>query len=434
MQTSLPTAGTSAAALTLPLVLALAGPACQESGEPGTDIVEVADATTPGELRFDQRRIVDDAKLWWALTHGDMDGDGLADLVYIDNNASGGQLAYRRARRDTGLWEKVVIAETPPTGGLFAAGDLEAGDIDGDGDTDVLAVKHPGEWTDATAPAELFWYERHSKSDRWEAHAIGTAKGAVKDMNLGDFDGDGLLDLAVMTFDEENVRIHRHNADGSWTQVADLTLDGIHEGMDVGDLDGDGDLDVAANGYVFANPGGDLTGEWAVTSIDEQWHNQTVHRDEWSLNATKTFVTDLDGDGANEVFVSHSENAGFPVNYYTRSGDAWTPTTILDSLPAAHTLMVYDMDLDGDKDVVTGVNMGRAVNLERGFDADRPGDFPVFVLLNDGSNERFEPRVIAEGGIYNGRVVDYDGDGDMDLFRYPEHQAEQLYLLENKVR
>ena len=418
---------------TLLLATLLALAACQEAGEPNTDIVEVAgDSTAVAPLQFEQRQIVDDAKLWWALTQGDMDGDGLADLVYIDNNASGGQLAYRRAQRDSGLWGKVVIAEAPPTGGLFAAGDLETGDIDGDGDTDVLAVKHPGEWTDATAPAELFWYE-HTDAG-WVPHAIGDAKGAVKDMNLGDFDDDGLLDLAVMTFDEENVRVHRHNADGTWTQVADLTLDGIHEGMDVGDLDGDGDLDVAANGYAFANPGGDLTGEWVVTSIDDQWHDQTVHKDEWSLNATKTFVTDLDGDGNNEVFVSHSENAGFPVNYYTRTGDTWEATTILDSLPAAHTLMVYDMDLDGDMDVVTGVNRGRAVNLERGYDADDPGAFPVLVLVNDGSNERFEPQVIAEGGIYNGRVVDYDGDGDMDIFRYPEHQAEALYLLENQAR
>ena len=415
-------------------LVALALAACRGSAEaeaPGD--AGAADPAVATELAFAQRRIVDDAELWWALTAGDADGDGLADLVYIDNNASGGQLAYRRARRDTGLWEKVVIAETPPTGGLFAAGDLETGDVDGDGDVDVLAVKHPGEWTDATAPAELFWYEREGEA--WVAHAIGTAKGAVKDMNLGDFDGDGLQDLAVMTFDEENVRIHRHNADGSWTQVADLTLAGIHEGMDVGDLDGDGDLDVAANGYAFANPGGDLTGEWAVTSIDDRWHDQTAHKDTWSLNATKTFVTDLDGDGTGEVFVSHSENAGFPVNLYARAADGtWAATTVLDSLPAAHTLMVYDMDLDGDKDVVTGVNRGRAVNLERGYDADRPSDFPVLVLVNDGSDERFEPRVIAEGGIYNGRVVDYDGDGDMDLFRYPDHESSELFLLENLAR
>ena len=386
----------------------------------------------PPTLSFTQRHVVDDADHWWALTHGDLDGDGLADLVYIDaNQDASGHLGYRRATLADTLWPRVVIAEGPPSGGGFAAGDLETGDIDADGDTDVLAVRHPGEWTDAAAAAQVFYYENDGTGAAWTPHAIGDVRGAVKDMSLGDFDGDGDLDLAVMTFAEHEVRVFRNDgpAAAAWTTVAEFTEEGIHEGMDVGDLDGDGDVDLAANGYTFTNPGGDLTGAWTVASIDDRWHDQTVHRDTWSLNATKTFVTDLDGDGTGEVFVSHSENAGFPINYYTRRPDgSWAPTRVLDSLPAAHTLMVYDMDLDGDRDVVTGVNGGRAVNLERGLTS-----FPVLVLLNDGSDRRFEPLELRGDGIYNGRVVDYDGDGDLDLFRYPDHESEDLYVLVNET-
>lgn len=383
-------------------------------------------------LKFEQIQVVDSARYWWALTHGDLNGDGLEDIVFIEgNNDASGYLGYKVGQLEDSIWQDVVIAQAPISGGGFAAGDLEAADMDGDGDIDVLAVKHPGEWMDAAAPATIFWYENSGEgSGDWVEHLIGKGKGAVKDMSIGDFNADGLADLAVMTFDEHNVRIHRHNTDGSFTMVADFTEEGIHEGMDIGDLDSDGDLDVAANGYTFSNPGGDLTGNWIVASIDERWHNQTHHKDSWSINATKTFIADIDDDGANEVFMTHSENAGYPLAYYTRQPDgAWSPTIILDSIPAAHTLMVYDMDLDGDKDIVTGTNRGRAVNLERGLT-----EFPVHVLLNSGDHKSFETTTHETGGIYNGRVTDYDGDGDMDILRYPDHESRELYVLVNQTK
>jgi len=42
-------------------------------------------------------------------------------------------------------------------------------------------------------------------------------------------------------------------------------------------------------------------------------------------------------------------------------------------------------------------------------------------------------QITTDGGIYNGRVADFDGDGDMDIFRLPEHGAQDLYLLINNI-
>ena len=388
-----------------------------------TDADESADAAPENKpLSFVSHRVIDGAKWWWALTIGDVTNDGLQDVVYIHNNANGGYLAYRAGSKTGDLWAETIVAQEPPTGGTFAAGDLETGDMDGDGDLDILAVKHTGEWDEAGAPAEVFWYENPT----WEAHAIGEAKDAVKDLSIGDFDGDGRMDLAVLTFDETNLRIHHQQADGSFRMVQDITRAGLHEGMDVGDLDGDGDLDIAANGFVFANPGGDLTGEWTVTSVDDKWHNQTG---DWSANGTKHFVADLDQDGTPEIFISHSERGGFPLSYYTRRADGtYTETVIVDELPAAHTLQVFDMDLDGDLDVVTGINFARAVNLDPKVE-----HYEVLVITNEGDG-KWTQKVIDTEGIYNGRVADFEGDGDYDLFRYPNHEATELFLVENQVR
>ena len=371
-------------------------------------------------MEFVSHRVVDDAKWWWALTIGDVTGDGLQDIVYIDNNANGGHLAYRAGSKSGGLWPETIVAQEPPTGGTFAAGDLETADMDGDGDLDILAVKHTGEWDDAGAEAEIFYY----KAPDWQPHAIGKAKDAVKDLSAADFDGDGRMDLAVLTFDENNLRIHQQFADGSFRKVQDITRDGLHEGMDVGDIDGDGRLDVIANGFVFRNPGENLTEEWTLETIDPKWNTQTG---DWSANGTKTFFKVF--DGVPTVFMTHSERGGYPLASYQRQPDgSYVETMIMEEIPAAHTLQVFDMDLDGDDDIVTGINFARAVNLEPKVD-----HFEVLVLLNDGDGN-WTRKVIDTEGIYNGRVADFEGDGDYDLFRYPNHEAKELFWVENKVK
>ena len=409
---------------TTPLALSIAGivGCCsflQSCKEEKKETVALPEAKK--ELAFEQRKVVDSAKYWWAHTPADLTGDGIADLVFIDNNSAGGPIGYYQGQKDEGLWKRHIIAETPATGGLFAGGDLEAADIDGDGDTDVIAIKHPGEWTDAGATAELFWYE--NADGKWNSHAIGTVPDAVKDVSFEDFDNDGHLDLSVLTFDEHTLSIFRQKDADTWEKVQFIQNDVLHEGMAVGDIDGDGYSDILATGMIYYNPGSDLKQSWREENLDEQWNNQ---EGDWSRNGTKAFMLDIDEDKKSEIFIAHSERAGYPLLMYKRSGDEWASTTIKDSIPANHTLQVYDFDNDGDYDVLAGINKGRAVNLDK-------TEFPVYVFLNEGNNLDYKEMIIQENGIYNGQAIDYDGDGDMDIFRYPDHEASDFFVLENSL-
>lgn len=382
----------------------------------------VVESDIKKELAFQQRKIVDSAKYWWAHTPADITGDGIADLLFINNNSAGGYLGFYKGQKEDGLWELNLIAEIPITGGLFASGDLEATDIDGDGDIDVFAVKHPGEWTDAGATAEIFWYE--NSNGTWKPHTIGTAPDAIKDVSFADFDNDGKLDMALLTFDEHTLSIFKQEDGDSWVRVQFVKNEVLHEGMAVGDLNKDGYPDIVATGMIYYNPGPDLTQTWVEENLDEQWNNQ---EGDWSRNGTKTFIRDIDGDGQSEIYMGHSERAGYPLAVYQRSGDSWSSTIIADSIPACHTLQVYDFDLDGDFDVLAGINKGRAVNLDK-------TNFDVSIFLNDGDNAAYTKMVIETHGIYNGQAIDYDGDGDMDIFRYPDHEATDFFILENQIQ
>ncbi|RKN76891.1 FG-GAP repeat domain-containing protein [Ulvibacterium marinum] len=381
----------------------------------------VTESETKKELAFKQRKIVDSAKYWWAHTPADISGDGIADLLFINNNSGGGYLGYYKGQKEDGLWELNIIAEKPPTGGLFASGDLEAADIDGDGDTDVFAVKHPGEWADAGATAEIFWYE--SDNGTWKPHTIGTVPDAIKDVSFADFDTDGKLDIALLTFDEHTLSIFKQVDSDTWQKVQYIENEVLHEGMDVGDLNNDRYPDIVATGMIYYNPGSDLTKPWVEENLDEQWNNQ---EGDWSRNGTKTFIRDIDGDGQSEIYMGHSERAGYPLAVYQKLGDSWNNITIADSIPACHTLQVYDFDLDGDFDVMAGINKGRAVNLNK-------TNFDVSIFINEGDYANYEKMIIETNGIYNGQAVDYDGDGDMDIFRYPDHEATDFFVLENLI-
>ncbi len=375
------------------------------------------------QLAFDTVRVATDANLWWARGLADLNSDGLIDVALQDNNGHGGWLGWLEARDGGRSWVRHTIAEKGPKGETFAAGDLDVGDFDNDGDIDVLGFEHQGEWDKGSAPTNIYWYS----NPEWKPVLIGSAPEFVKDVSVADFNGDGKLDVVTITYQKNMLTVFRQDAPDSWTKVQDFMVPNLHEGMDVGDLDGDGDPDVAANGYWLENPGADLTGEWVVRSIDDKWHNQDG---DWSKNATKVSVGDANGDGRADVFISHSERAGYPLAWYEAAdpkNGAWTEHIIAEEWPAAQSMQLADMDLDGDMDVIAGVNAGRAKNLE--FTS-----YPVTVFLNGGDGLSWTRSEITDQGIYNGQVADVDGDGDQDIFRLASHDATAFNILINTIK
>lgn len=378
--------------------------------------------TTSDSLYFESRLIADSAKFWWAHVPVDITGDGITDLVYINNNAKGGYLGFLEGTVDAVLWKKNIIAEAPPSGGLFASGDMECADIDQDGDIDVFAVKHPGEWQDGGATAELFWYENPT----WEAHYIGEAPDAVKDVSFADFNKDGKPDLSILTFVENTLSIFQQIDTEKWERVQFYTnYKNLHEGMAIGDFNGNGYDDIVANAHIFYNPRGKLRKDWLTENLDPKWNTQ---EGDWSRNGTKAFARDVDEDGIAEIFMAHSERAGYPLVWYKRNSEGkWIENLISKEIPACHTLQVFDFDLDGDFDVLAGINKGRAINL----DVDH---FEIFLFLSSNNYQTWDQTTIGTDGIYNGQAIDYDGDGDIDIFRYPNHESTEFYLLDNQLK
>ncbi|MGK7393249.1 MAG: FG-GAP repeat domain-containing protein [Candidatus Cyclobacteriaceae bacterium M3_2C_046] len=375
------------------------------------------------QIEFSQHLIVPEgANTWWARSHADINNDGLLDFFVIDNNAQGGALLWYETVPGFGHSKKHVIADRSPEGATFAAGDLAAGDIDNDGDIDVLGPVSPGEWGGAQEPLILYWYENPG----WIAHKIGVFPSLVKDFDLVDLNADGKLDVAATTHVDRKMFVFRQDSPEKWAKAAEVYVEHLHEGQHVGDVDGDGDIDVVSTGYCFFNPGGDMTDPWMVRNIDPYWNTDDAYS--WEYNATKIFCADIDNDKRDEVFISCSEKFRTRVAWYkldTSYTDKWIRHEIGQNA-FAHTLQVGDMDNDGDLDVISGNN----------GDQGDPDYSPV-ILFFQGTGAWWEiwsnQQVLTLQGAYNSYIGDVEGDGDLDFFRYDGHVGTSYELWLNNT-
>jgi hypothetical protein len=183
---------------------------------------------------------------------GDVDGNGFADFLV---GAPGENRAYLYfgGRKGDGQPRPPRVLTSTSTGGRFGAAVAGAGDVNGDGYADVLISNSSYSLAEASlrCAADLFLGssdQRDTPADGLIAGAIGE-KCSLKAMGAGDVNGDGFSDvLAKINLTREGALLFRGAS--TLPLLLDTTLEvpaghTCREVSSVGDINGDGVDDVA---------------------------------------------------------------------------------------------------------------------------------------------------------------------------------------------
>jgi VCBS repeat-containing protein len=315
---------------------------------------------------------------------GDVDGDGLADLVTANNY--GGSISVLINQGDGTF-------ASPVSYSLGGGGPHTVSLVDLDGDN-VLDAISGSDWGYAVVLM--------GNGDGTFAPAARYQIGSdPHEFAVGDFNGDGRKDIAATNYHTNTVSVLIGNGDGTFQPHTTFAAGVSPHNIVAGDFNGDDRLDLAVANI------GDGTLSVLIGNGDGSFQPQTQYA---VGNGALLSGADLNGDDSVDLAMS----IGGQVALMFGNGDGTFQAPAL--LPiSAHPRAFADLDGDGHPDIVAATGVGSR---------------EVVILYGDGAGGFSEGETIPISAQVDGfSIADLDGDGSADLVTtYLEGNAVSVIL------
>ncbi len=303
------------------------------------------------------------------------------------------------------------------------------GDYDNDGDIDIAVLGFYVVYN-VSAVDKLIIMRNDSAASPTQWHfsylevPLGSLSTGSSDLAWGDVDGDGDLDLVAGT--DGQAVIFRNDTGAlvlTNTILPEYMEDNNQAYFDLrsisfADYDNDGDPDILLpsvfdfTNYSFRtalmrNDGPNGTGGWIFTETDSVFTPTSHAQSQWA---------DYDSDGDLDLLlvnIAPQYDEGFIARYRNDGNGVFVGERILDSLSVEHGEVQWgDYDDDGDLDILVAGNL-KELN----------GTYiPMALRIYRNDNETYVPlEVIANPAVEGwydftaATWADYDSDGDMDI-------------------
>jgi hypothetical protein len=272
----------------------------------------------------------------FGIQAADVDHDGDMDILGASDYSGVVSLWINDGAHPPQWTRQIIDGDLPGANAVFPV------DVDGNGLIDVVGS--------AADPSNciVWWRNEGGNPLTWTRHTIQTDWVNAFEVYAGDVDGDGDADLLSASYTLGRVGWWRNDGGSPvhWTaQVVDSSFAGAHS-VCIADLDGDGDQDLAgaaasANATAWwRNDGGDPI-VWTRQIIDSQF-----------TGARSVRAGDIDGDGRDDIVgTCWAQHVAWWRND-DQDPTLWTKQVIDAAFPGGHSVQVADVDGDGDLDVL----------------------------------------------------------------------------------
>jgi hypothetical protein len=318
------------------------------------------------------------------------------------------------------LWNDVTSETIGDTRGW--TNKVEIADLNGDGRPDLLFANGGDYSTPGTPEANLVFFNTPTGTfENRSAEVLGPTPDLARVIKARDLNADGIVDIIVGTTFQTQSRLFLGSGEGAFREVTATHLPRMPLSVgdvEAGDVDGDGDLDLVLADW---GPGDNMSNSGGRTRL---WLNDGAARftDATAAQMPETLVgfswdlelADIDNDYDLDLAISCKRCPGSYLFMNDGTGRFTNDARALPQYTNNYELEPMDLDGDGFLDLVT-INDGDIIG-ERSYNRKE------HVFHNDGRG-RFRdatslwwPAEVNIGEDDNmAAFLDYDSDGDADF-------------------
>jgi hypothetical protein len=372
----------------------------------------------PGSVRF--RRVSirhpDDPQVLFA--------PGVAFLRWIrpEKNQAGSLLFCDMRSGDLGVVRPNHAKLRPELRAHLANPDhAEPCDLNNDGRMDLIVADLGSFLPEDHNRGSVVWLRKEASQDGYSPIVIQKNLGRITDVEPGDFDGDGDLDLIVAEFGYQQtgriLLLVNEGFDNGVPRFQSRQIDERHGAIHVPvvDFNGDGHLDFVAL----------ISQEHEVIELflnqgNGRFQRQTIFAaNDPSFGSSGIQLVDFDGDGDMDVlytngdtFDSHHVKPYHGIQWLENRGSFPFVPHHLAVMPGVHRALAGDIDGDGDLDIVAVAFLPQQLISQQ-----RNTELDSVMWLEQTEPGRFIRHTLEASTCNHAalELADFDEDGDLDL-------------------
>jgi FG-GAP-like repeat/FG-GAP repeat len=347
---------------------------------------------------------------------GDLDGDGDLDILVGDSFFGSPGISVLKNNGDQTFAAPVYY----PVPLQEVVGEVALSDFDFDGDLDAFATIRGS-------------FDQMTKIKVWRNNGNGTFSAPIEfptgqgpaGIVIADFTGDGKPDVITANYGGSSISILRHNgligAAAGFLPPVSFNAINHAEKIAAGDVNGDGILDVVVGELVGIGPLATLA--VMINTGDGNFAAPVIYdaAPGGRFGSTAVALADLDNDGdldliGGGLYSNGSvDNGALTIRRNNGSGTFGSAEIILfanpNFIPNPKEISTGFINGDGFPDIVAAVPSGRAIE--------------GFVVVNSNGSGGFNTPVYYEASqqTFDVAIVDLDGDGDGDVITVANSSA-----------